>query len=180
MSIYANIRALENSSVDTIIVCRCCLPLVVGFLEYIFTGRQLPGTRSALALVGLAIGATGYVLSDRAFILNGFSAYIWVSVYFWALCTSLITGKMATDKAPMKSMWGPALFSNFLSIGPTIIIALMTDEFHEVPGVNYSTKALVYLTLSCVFGVSGVTLQSCRLLSLFVANSQTSHWHLLV
>lgn len=43
-------QALEFSNVETIIVFRACVPLVVAILDWGFMGRQLPSLRSSLSL----------------------------------------------------------------------------------------------------------------------------------
>ena len=75
VTIYCNMKALEHSNVETVIVFRACCPLAVCVLDWAFMGRQLPSARSALSLLLLTAGASGYVLSDRQFRLEGADAY---------------------------------------------------------------------------------------------------------
>ena len=151
--IYTNMKALESSNVDTVIVFRCCTPLMVSLGDYFFLNRELPSMRSTAALVLLMGGATGYVMADNAFRLDGATAYFWVSIYFFLLCFSMTYGKKITDSVPMKSMWGPALYSNFLSIPPTVVMGLMASEQSKVSSIVWSNEALFFLALSCVLGV---------------------------
>ena len=76
-TIYCNMKALEHSNVETVIVFRACCPLVVCMLDWAFMGRQLPSARSAVSLVLLVAGAVSYVRSDRDFRLRGYAAYSW-------------------------------------------------------------------------------------------------------
>lgn len=151
--IYTNMKALESSNVDTVIVFRCCTPLVVSFLDYLFLNRELPNFRSLSALVVLLIGAVGYVSSDSAFKMDGYAAYFWVTVYFFLLCFSMAYGKQVTDSVPMNTMWGPALYSNFLSIPPTLLFGVMANEQAKVENVVFSNKALLFLFFSCAMGI---------------------------
>eukprot|EP00047_Mylnosiga_fluctuans_P004676 m.235912 g.235912 ORF g.235912 m.235912 type:complete len:332 (-) comp12901_c0_seq1:134-1129(-) len=151
--IYTNMKALETSNVDTVIVFRCCTPLVVSFLDFLFLGREFPNLRSIAALVALLVGAFNYVTSDSAFMLDGLSAYFWVSIYFCLLCFSMAYGKQVTDAVPMNTMWGPALYSNFLSIPPTILFGLMGNEQAKFAVMPWNLYALFMLLLSCVMGI---------------------------
>lgn len=80
-TIYCNMKALQHSNVETVIVFRSCCPIFVSLLDWAFLGRELPNARSVASLLLLVGGCAGYVLSDRSFSLNGLSAYSWVSAY---------------------------------------------------------------------------------------------------
>ena len=69
-TIYCNMKALQHSNVETIIVFRACCPVVVCVIEAVFMGRHFPSFRSVLSLAVLVLGAAGYVLTDRAFRCN--------------------------------------------------------------------------------------------------------------
>lgn len=45
--IFANMKALENSNVETVIVFRACSPLAVTVVEYFFMDRSWPSMRSS-------------------------------------------------------------------------------------------------------------------------------------
>ena len=79
-TIYANMKALSVSNVETVIVARACSPLAVSMLDWSFLGRELPSRRSLFSLLGVFGGAVCYVLSDREFKIG--SSYFWVSAYF--------------------------------------------------------------------------------------------------
>ncbi len=151
--IYTNMKALEVSNVDTVIVFRCCTPLVVSILEFAFLGRELPNLRSTMSLVVLMVGATGFVMSDSAFRMDGFVAYFWVLIYFFLLCFSMTYGKLVTDAVKMNSMWGAALYSNLLSIPPTFLFGLVAGEYKKLHAFSFTAPGLFALGLSCFMGV---------------------------
>lgn len=70
-----------------------CVPLIVCVLDWAFLGRQLPSLRSIFALLVVAGGCAGYVMTDRAFKLNGWGAYTWVSAYFVIISFEMAYGK---------------------------------------------------------------------------------------
>ena len=81
-TIYCNMKSLQHSNVETIIVFRACCPLCVCLLDWGFLGRELPSKGALVSLMVLLAGAAGYVASDREFKMQGFAAYSWVSAYF--------------------------------------------------------------------------------------------------
>ena len=64
---YANMRALGNVNVETIIVFRSCVPVAISILEFFFYQRALPNFRSATALLLIVFGALGYISDDAEF-----------------------------------------------------------------------------------------------------------------
>jgi GDP-mannose transporter len=58
-------HALKWVNVETFIVCRASCPLLISIGDYLFLGRELPSAQSWLALVGIALGAVGYVVTDQ-------------------------------------------------------------------------------------------------------------------
>jgi len=49
-AIYANMKALSHSNVETVIVFRACTPISVTIVEYLFMDRAWPSVRSCLSL----------------------------------------------------------------------------------------------------------------------------------
>lgn len=56
LGVYCNMRALENSNVETVIIFRSCTPLAVSLCDYIFLGRELPSKRALASLCTIAFG----------------------------------------------------------------------------------------------------------------------------
>ena len=154
-TIYTNMRALEVSNVETIIVFRAACPLVVCILDWAFLGRQLPSMRSALSLVVILFGCVGYVLTDRAFKLNGWAAYQWVSAYFVIISLEMAYGKhIVGPHLGFASMWGPTLYTNFISIPPMLSIGLATHEEAKLHAAHLTATSITLLVLSCAIGVA--------------------------
>ena len=154
-TIYTNMRALGVSNVETIIVFRAACPLVVCILDWAFLGRQLPSMRSALSLVVILFGCVGYVLTDRAFKLNGWAAYQWVSAYFVIISLEMAYGKhIVGPQLGFASMWGPTLYTNFISIPPMLSIGLATHEEAKLHAAQLTATSITLLVLSCAIGVA--------------------------
>jgi drug/metabolite transporter (DMT)-like permease len=132
-TIYCNMKALEFSNVETIIVFRACVPLVVSLLEWGFMGRQLPSLRSWAALGVLVAGAAVYVATDRAFAMKGWQAYTWVTAYFFIISVEMAYGKhIVGPHLKFASMWGPTMYTNVVSIPPMAIIGLASGEVDKL------------------------------------------------
>ncbi len=162
--ILCNLKALAGSNIETVIVFRSCTPLTVAGLDYLVLGRELPSPRSFGALLLILLGAVGYVLCDSAFLVSGFAAYGWVTAYFVLLCFQMTYGKQLLDMVPLKSTWGPVLYTNVLSIPPTIVLGLIMGDHRTLGRVNLlAGDALWTGILSCIIGIGiGYTGWLCR------------------
>jgi drug/metabolite transporter (DMT)-like permease len=63
-SVYASMKSLEGSNVETQIVFRSATPLTVCVLDALWLGRELPNAKSLAALAAVAAGAVLYVATD--------------------------------------------------------------------------------------------------------------------
>jgi solute carrier family 35 protein len=78
-TIYANIKVLQHSNVETFITFRSSTPLVLAFCDWAFLGRALPSQRSWAALSALLLSSAGYAYYDRGFVVD---AYIWLFIWY--------------------------------------------------------------------------------------------------
>lgn len=161
--IYCNLRALEHSNVETIIIFRSCSPLLVSICDYLFLGRELPSSRSIMALVGILVGAMSYVYTDKAFHLEGFQAYFWAVLYFFIICFEMTYGKVITNSVPMASSWGPVYYTNVIGILSTLFIGLCMGDFADVGSINWTREAVVAVSISAIIGIGiSYSAWSCR------------------
>lgn len=154
ISRYANMKALQHSNVETVIVFRSCAPLAVSIVEFTLMGRSFPSLRSCSSLIAVCFGACLYCYSDSEFSVNGFKAYSWVSLYFLLLVFEMTYCKKLTASAKMKSKWGPVFYCNFLAAAPTLLLAFTAGEFEglsdEVTDISFVGYAV--LLFSCFAG----------------------------
>ena len=173
MTIYCNMRALQNSNVETIIVFRACCPLVVCLLDWAFLGRQLPSARSALSLLLVLGGCAGYVATDKTFQMNGWAAYTWVSAYFIIISVEMAYGKhIVGGHLGFASMWGPTLYTNSLSLPPMLLIGVGTHEHDRIAKVAWSVGSITLLIVSCIVGIA-ISFLGFRARSLVTATCYT-------
>lgn len=170
LGVYANMRALERSNVDTVIMFRSCTPLAVSFLDFAFMGRQLPGPRNLVALLGLVAGSIMFVNFDTEFQMEGAAAYFWVLMYFVCIVVEMTIGKAISHQANL-SLAGAVLYTNGLSLLPMLCIALSAGENPSSFRIK-SHYGAVLLLLSSIIGCAlGFVGWWCR--SLLSATSYT-------
>lgn len=153
-SIFANMKALQHSNVETVIVFRACTPLAVSIIEYLFLGRLWPSTRASLSLITVFIGAVVYCMSDSEFAMNGISAYYWVFIYFVLITFEMTYGKKLTSSVKMDSVWGPVLYCNLLAAFPMFCLGYFAGDFDNATEVVLALppKGMMILLFSCIAG----------------------------
>lgn len=156
LGVYTNMSALAVSNVETVIVFRSCTPIAVSFLEYLFLGREVPTTRSIIAMLVIALGAASYMFNDSQFAMDGIRAYFWVLVYFFIICFEMTYGKKIVSGVGLKTNSGPVLYTNLLAIPAMSLVVLGGSEiagfFEFVSAGNVTQRGWGLLFLSCVVG----------------------------
>ena len=152
-AIYTNMQALRYTSIETIIVFRASTPLVVSALDVCFLGREWPSPRSLAALLVLTFAAGGYVLSDHAFQLQGFSAYWWVALYYVTISLEMAYAKWIVGSVHFDSMWGPVLHNNLAAMPMMALLGASCGELATLSETTWDGALLVRVVLSCVVSV---------------------------
>lgn len=164
-SIYANMKALALSNVETVIVFRACVPVAVTVIEYLFMDRALPSVRSSISLAIVSIGAVMYCLSDSEFALNGIGAYSWALIYFFLIAFEMTYGKLLISSVKMDTVWGPVLYCNILACVPMFLLGYLAGDYDNI-GEKLAAipfNGIVILVFSCLVGTFiGYTSWLCR------------------
>merc|ERR1711924_233021 len=151
MGIYANMRALETSNVETVIVARACTPLLVSALEYQFLGRALPNTRSVMSLLVIVLGALFYVSNDGSFQAKGAASYTLPFIYLLATSAVMTFGKHVKNKVET-SLFESVYYTNVLSFLPMFFWAFCMGK-HNKELVPVSFNGLFFLIIGSLVGV---------------------------
>merc|ERR1712054_155347 len=86
--------------------------------------------------------------------MNGFTAYTWVTVYFFAIVTEMTYGKHAMSRMKFDSpVWGSLYYTNLLCIPPMLGMAIVNSEPQEAVVTEYSTGGIAAVVFTCVVGV---------------------------
>jgi len=151
--VYTNMRALQVSNVDTVIVFRACVPLVVATADYVWLGRELPSRQSFGAMLVVGLGAVGYVSIDSAFALNGITAYGWVSLYFVAIAAEMVVGKVITSSVQVQ-LGMQVLLTNAMSLPLMMSIGIVTGELSKFRLDTLNSTNIPLLVVSCIVGAA--------------------------
>eukprot|EP01126_Amoeba_proteus_P051841 TRINITY_DN6221_c0_g2_i1.p1 TRINITY_DN6221_c0_g2~~TRINITY_DN6221_c0_g2_i1.p1 ORF type:complete len:328 (+),score=13.91 TRINITY_DN6221_c0_g2_i1:61-1044(+) len=150
LSVFANMKTLQAANVETFIVFRASTPLVICVLDYIFLGRELPSAPSWGALLLLAVGAVGYVYTDKFFEVV---AYIWVCVWFTVFCFDQIYIKHVITTVKMNT-WSQVYYTNTLAAPILTFVLLSTGELGLLIDFNWTSASVFWMVLSAVMGVA--------------------------
>lgn len=148
-TLYANIKVLQNSNIETFITFRSTTPLVLSVMDYIFLERELPTLRSWLSLFGLLLGSGAYFLADAEF---KYEAYGWLFAWYVAFIFDQVYIKHVCDTIPMNTP-ERVLYQNSMAFLPTLLIIPFTDELHTFTTRMQLIPATI-LSVSCVLGLA--------------------------
>lgn len=157
-TIFSGMKALQYCNVETFIVFRASMPVVLCVLDYLFLGRTLPGLRSAFCLLGLVCGAAGYALTESGFEVKG---YMWIAIWYVIFCIDFAYIKHVVQSVEMTT-YGRVYYQNFLGSFGFLGMILATQEFNTLTASMLEPKAIGIITLTCFLGM-GMSTFSYRL-----------------
>lgn len=149
-TLYANIKVLVYSNVETFITFRSSTPLVLSLFDYIFLGRELPGGRSVFSLLLLLVSCAGYTYFDQGFKLQ---AYGWLCVWYCFFIFEACYVKYTCDTVIMTN-WGRVYYTNFLSsLALLAVFPFCTGEHELLKNYAWNPPQIILLFVSCAIGV---------------------------
>jgi len=129
--VYCNMRSLNVSNVETVIVFRALSPIIVAFLDALFLGREWPSHRSWAGLITLVVGAYGYASFDEDFQTQGYHAYFWPTLYTIIIAFEMAYGKKIVKSVPLKTNSGPVIYTNLIGFIPMLLLANVGGEYSK-------------------------------------------------
>jgi GDP-mannose transporter len=152
-NIFTNIKALQHSNVETVIVFRTCTTLAIAYGDFKFLNRGPPTSRIIGTLLLIVVGALIYVFADSNIQVE---SYFWVGLYFFFQCLDVLYIKYITNSVSMTS-WGRSFYNNTLALPIILLIAIGTGEITKVTELyneDYFTNFSYFMVaLSCVMGL---------------------------
>lgn len=149
-TVFANIKVLVYSNVETFITFRSSTPLVLSVFDYLFLGRKLPGGRSIFSILLLILSCSGYTYYDQGFKLE---AYTWLCVWYIFFLFEACYVKHVCDTVHM-SNWGRVYYTNLLSgLALLVVFPLCRTEHQLLQQTHFTHAQLFLLCLSCAVGV---------------------------
>jgi len=162
-NIFTNIKSLEYSNVETVIVFQTLTSLVIAYGDFKLLNSGMPSKKVILSLSIIVFGALCYVFTDSTF---EFHSYKWVVLYFAAKTTEMLYVKHVIDTVPM-SNWGRSYYNNLLSMLPLLAIAIMGNESiilsKMYEGSELTPSVIIVVLMSCFVGI-GISISGfiCR------------------
>ena len=147
--IYANIKTLQYSNVETFIVFRNSTPPLIGIAEWALMGRELPNCRSAASMLLVICAASAYVMTDASFVVRG---YVWVAIWYVIFSFDQLYIKHAVDTVKMRSNWGRVFYTNLIAACMLFVVTLALEPA-TLLGMHWGPKLVGALLVSCVIGV---------------------------
>ncbi|KAI8462669.1 MAG: hypothetical protein J3K34DRAFT_527572 [Monoraphidium minutum] len=150
-TIYANMKVLQHSNVETFITFRSSTPLVLAFCDWAFLGRALPCARSWASLSALLASSAGYAYFDQGFVVN---AYAWLLVWYIFFTFEGVWVKHMCDTVPMGN-WARVYYANLMS-APLLAGVLLLDRKEQalLAATKWTFPVVGPVLLSCVIGVA--------------------------
>jgi GDP-mannose transporter len=149
-TLYANIKVLMYSNVETFITFRSSTPLILSLCDYFFLGRELPRGRSVFSLVLLLVSCAGYTHYDKGFKLE---AYGWLAVWYFFCIFETCYVKYMCDTVIMTN-WGRVYYTNFMSAAALVaVFPFCSGEHKFLAAYAFTPSQVLLLLLSCAVGV---------------------------
>jgi len=152
--IFSGMKALQYCNVETFIVFRTSMPVVLCVLDYIYLGRDLPGRRSAFCLLGLLFGAGSYALTESGFQVKG---YMWIAIWYVIFCIEFAYVKHVVESVEMTT-YGRVYYTNVLGSFGFLAMALAFGEYNLFQSSMLEWKPVAIVTLTCFLGMGMSTL----------------------
>lgn len=149
LTIWSNMKILQNANVDTFVVFRSSTPLLVSVADFVFLQKELPTAKSGLALVAVLAGATGYVATDKGFNVH---AYLWVALWFTIFIFDQTYIKHKVDTVDI-TVWTQVYYTNALAAVPLALLLCFQYVTGQLEPEAWTATSLYWLLASCCMGV---------------------------
>ena len=170
LNLYTNIKAVQYSNVETVIVFQTLTSLAVAYGDFKVLKGAMPSMKILLSLCIIVVGSILYLIVESSQGMQA-EAYFWVLAYFGAKTFDMLYTKHIVDTVPMSS-WGRSFYNNIISVPPVLAMALMTREdvkYGLIVAENgfEQPTTFIMVVLSCVMGL-GISISG------FMAREQLS------
>ena len=147
--LLAGMEVMQRAPLETFIAVKSLTPVVFSLNEYLFLGRALPTSKSALALTGIVVGAITYVNLD---IFSSLSAYGFCMLFIIAAVSEGLIAKHTIDKIKLNN-WSRSFNINVLSAPLALALFTVSGEAVTLKETEVTSKALYVLAATCFMGL---------------------------
>lgn len=153
VSIAANLRLLSRATVDTFIVARSVTPILTQCGEILLLGGSTPSIEALLALLLIAIGASGYALTNAVALSS--EVLFWASAYVLCVASDMLIVKRVVTDVKL-TPWGYVYYNNLIALAFYPGWIAMTGEAKRVMeafSVLLTPRAALAVGISCAIGL---------------------------
>eukprot|EP01103_Thecamoeba_quadrilineata_P008482 TRINITY_DN18218_c0_g1_i1.p1 TRINITY_DN18218_c0_g1~~TRINITY_DN18218_c0_g1_i1.p1 ORF type:complete len:327 (-),score=39.04 TRINITY_DN18218_c0_g1_i1:3-983(-) len=154
LNILTNMKALQHSNVETVIVFRTCTTLAIAYGDFKYIRKSTPSIKEIGSILLILFGAITYVQMESKLKVE---SVLWASLYFVAQCFEVLYVKYHMISTIHMSSWTRSLYANLLAL-PFIFAATLALNEHD-PLSNFFGKSeldpfcIPVILLSCVMGL---------------------------
>jgi len=153
LALYSSSQLLHFGDAGLQILIRTTTPAAVCILDFLFMGYELPSRRSAMALVGLVVGAACYFRVETAITP---AAIFWGAFYFVSISVEMVWVKHVLNRVRM-STWTRVAITNFVTAIFMTPFTLVNPERERLVDrltlvTPLSRVAVMSVAISCVAG----------------------------
>lgn len=156
MSLFTNSELLLHSNVDTFIVFRSAVPILVAIGETLFLNRPWPSFKTWISLATILGGSLLYVLTDYQFTIT---AYSWAIAYLVSMSIDLVYIKHVVTTIGLNT-WGLVLYNNLEALLLFPLELVIMGELQKLRHGStekpdwYTFPVVFPVGLSCLFGLA--------------------------
>merc|ERR1712100_494360 len=94
------------------------------------------------------------MLCDSQFLLEGFSAYSWVSIYICTVSFEMTFGKRLISKVTFSDpVWSSVLYTNLLALPVLLTMAAASGELLQVTSIAVTFRGTLAFLVGIVGGI---------------------------
>jgi drug/metabolite transporter (DMT)-like permease len=153
LNILSNIKALQYSNVETVIVFRTCTTLAIAYCDYRFLRLSKPSMEVVFSIVTIVLGAIIYLLMDSQLKVE---SIFWATLYFVIQCCEVLYVKYITSSVPMSS-WTRSFYNNLIAFPFIAIAAVALGETTPLSAAfdngDINQGCVLMVGLSCGMGL---------------------------
>lgn len=149
--LYANMKILQHSNVETFIIIRASTTVIMSILDVEFLNRQLPSLKSWVSIIGVLACTIGYGFAEHTDLTS--DSLIWIVIWYSLFCFDQIYIKHVVDTFTSMNRWDMVFYNNSIPLLLLVPFFIFTED-----SINISDYGLFFIILSCF---CGITLSFC-------------------
>ena len=147
MCLSANMKVLQYSNIETFIIFRNTVPVLISILEWLFLEREFPNLKSLFILTCICACSSIYTFTD-AFL--SITSYIYVAIWYCIFCFDALFIKHRVDHIEVINNWERVFYQNTWSL-LMLLFKFMYDA--KVIEVKMQRDNLILISISCLISI---------------------------